>query len=35
VAREAGPVLGILQDVEQMALRHPDADFLLEIRQPV
>lgn len=30
VARKAGPVLGILEDVEEVALRHPGADFLFE-----
>ena len=30
----AGPVLGVLEDVEQVALRHAGADFLLEVGQP-
>ena len=30
----AGPVLGVLEDVEQVALRHAGADLLLELGQP-
>jgi hypothetical protein len=29
------PVLGMLEDVEEMAFRHAGADFLLELNQPV
>ena len=29
------PVLGMFEDVEEMAFRHSGADFLLELRQPV
>jgi hypothetical protein len=35
VTGEAGPVVGILKDVEEMTLRHPGADFLLEFPQPL
>ena len=35
VAGVVRPVLGILEDVEEMALRHAGADFLLELGQPV
>ena len=31
----AGPVFGIFEDVEEVAFRHPGADFLLERRQPL
>ena len=31
----AGPVLGVLEDVEEVAFRHASADFLLEFRQPL
>ena len=34
MAGVAGPVLGMLEDVEEMPLRHARADFLLELRQP-
>jgi hypothetical protein len=34
VAGVAGPVLGVLEDVEQVALRHAGADLLLELSQP-
>ena len=35
VAGVARPVLGMLEDVEQVAFRHAGADFLLEFRQPL
>ena len=34
MAGEASPVLGVFEDVEEVALRHPGADFLLEFRDP-
>ncbi len=34
MAGVTGPVLGMLEDVEEMTLRHAGADFLLELGQP-
>ena len=34
VASVAGPMLSMLENIEEMPLRHAGADFLLELRQP-
>ena len=34
VASIAGPMLNMLENIKEMSLRHPSADFLLEFRQP-
>ena len=34
VAGVTGPVLGMLENVEEVALRHAGAEFLLELVQP-
>jgi hypothetical protein len=35
VTGEAGPVLAVFEDVEEVTFRHPDADLLLKFRQPL